>query len=188
MTAVDEARSQAWAAPWPAVALGVAGALGLGAWALAATDPPGRLLTGLAALALALSAAFGAFARPRLRADDDGLVLRGVSGRRAWPWTRVDAVRSVRMRRMGLPAAYLEVEVRDEDGGEGGTERLLVLGRLELGTDPVEVADALQDLRARAGRRRTSGSSAHQRERPDHDEDDQHHDDPADGEEPGRGA
>ncbi|GAA4918859.1 PH (Pleckstrin Homology) domain-containing protein [Actinomycetospora succinea] len=182
-----------WAPPWPAVVLGAAGALGLGAWAVAATDPPGRLLTGLAALALALAAAFGALARPRLRADDDGLALRGLSGRRAWPWARVDAVRAVRMRRMGLPAAYLEVEVRDdgEDAHDGG-ERLLVLGRLELGTDPVEVAGALQDHRARAGRRssgRLSGDRrSGERERPDGDEDDQEHDDPADGEEPGRGA
>lgn len=181
---VGEARGDTWAAPWPAVALAVAGALGLGAWALAATDPPGRLLTGIAALALALAAAFGAFARPRLRADDDGLALRGASGLRAWPWTRVDAVRAVRLRRMGLPAAYLEVEVRDE--GDGG-DRLLVLGRLELGTDPVEVAGALQDRRAQAGRRR-SGRSGSEGERPDRDQDDQHHDDAADGEEPGRGA
>ncbi|MEJ2886755.1 PH domain-containing protein [Actinomycetospora aeridis] len=178
--------SDSWAPPWPAVVLGAAGALGLGAWSLAATDPPGRLLTGLAALALALGAAFGAFARPRLRADDEGLALRGVSGRRAWPWTRVDAVRAVRMRRMGLPAAYLEVEVRDE--GDDGTDRLLVLGRMELGTDPVEVADALQEHRARAGRRRSGQGRSGQGERPDRDEDDQHHDDPPDGEEPGRGA
>ncbi|MDD7941294.1 PH domain-containing protein [Actinomycetospora lutea] len=176
--------TDSWAPPWPAVGLAVAGALGLGAWAVAATDPPGRLLTGLAALALALGAAFGAFARPRLRADDDGLVLRGVSGRRSWPWARVDAVRAVRMRRMGLPAAYLEVEVRDAD--EDG--RLLVLGRLELGTDPVEVADALQDRRARAGRRASGAPSGGQRERADRDQGDQHHDDPADGEEPGRGT
>lgn len=183
MTAVDDAPAGTWAAPWPAVALGVAGALGLGAWSLVATDPPGRLLTGLAALALALAAVFGAIARPRLRADDDGLALRGVAGRHAWPWARVDAVRSVRMRRMGLPATYLEVEVRDPDSGD---DRLIVLGRLELGTDPVEVAEALQDQRARAGRRR-SGLSG-ERERPHGDQHDEDHDDPADGEEPGRGT
>lgn len=188
MNAVDDAPPDTWAAPWPAVVLGLVGAAGLGAWSLAATDPPGRLLTGLAALALGLSAAFGAFARPRLRADDDGLALRGVSGRQAWPWPRVDAVRAVRMRRMGLPAAYLEVEVRDEDrGGDRGNERLLVLGRLELGTDPVEVAGALQDHRARAGRRLSAGPSG-ERERPHRDQDDEEHDDPADGEEPGRRA
>lgn len=174
--------TDSWAPPWPAVVLGLVGALGLGAWSVAADDPPGRLLTGLAALALALTALFGAVARPRLRADDDGLALRGVSGRRSWPWTRVDAVRSVRTRRMGLPAAYLEVEVRDEgDEPDGG--RLLVLGRLELGTDPVEVAGTLQDHRARAGRRRSG-----ERQRPHGDQDDEHDGDPTDGEEPGRGA
>ncbi|GAA4868540.1 PH domain-containing protein [Actinomycetospora straminea] len=166
-----------WAAPWPAVVLGLVGALGLAAWAVTATDPPGRLLTGLAALALGLSAVFGALARPRLQADADGLALRGIGGRHAWPWTRVDAVRSVRMRRMGLPASYLEVDVRDEGPDPG---RLLVLGRLELGADPVEVADALQHHRARAGRR-LSG----QGQGPDRDEDQQDQGDPADGEEPG---
>ena len=42
---------------------------------------------------------------------------------------------------MGLPAAYLEVEARDGGPTPRPTDRLLVLGRLELGTDPVDVAD-----------------------------------------------
>ena len=102
-----------WAAPWTAVVVGAVAALGLGAWAVAATDPPGRLLVGLAALAVLAVTAVGALARPRLRVDDAGLALRGVTGTRRWPWEHIDAVRVVRMRRMGLPAAYLEVEARD---------------------------------------------------------------------------
>ncbi|GAA4810256.1 hypothetical protein GCM10023200_55040 [Actinomycetospora chlora] len=177
----DEPAS-AWAAPWPAVLLGAVGTLGLAAWAVAAGDPPGRLLAGIAALALGVVTLVGAVARPRLGVDDAGLVLRGLTGTRRWAWERVDAVRVVRMRRLGVPAAYLEVEARDDhpdDAPDGG--RLLVLGRLELGTDPVEVADALQAHRARAGRRRGSG----ERERPHGDEHDEQHGDPADGEEPG---
>jgi hypothetical protein len=117
-----------------------------------------------------------------LRADDDGLVLRGALGVRHWPWERVDAVRVVRMRRLGLPAAYVEVDARDEgDGppdGSGvdvgpGRERLLVLGRLELGADPVDVAEALQHHRAAAGRRRAAPPSGDQQD-PD---DDQHEQD-----------
>ena len=185
----DGAVPTAWAAPWPAVVAGLVAAVGLGAWAVAADDPPGRVLTGIAALALATAAGLGALARPRLRADEDGLELRGATGVHRWPWDRVDAVRTMRMRRMGLPASYLEVETRDapaEDAHDPG--RLLVLGRLELGADPVEVADALQHHRARAGRasRASRGSSGGQRQGPDRDEDDEDHGDPADGEEPGR--
>jgi Bacterial PH domain len=57
-------------------------------------------------------------------------------------------VRVVRARRLGMPSSYLEVDARDDDG----TERLLVMGRMELGTDPHDVAEALQHHRARAGR------------------------------------
>ncbi|PVZ10813.1 PH domain-containing protein [Actinomycetospora cinnamomea] len=182
----DEADPVAWAAPWPAVVAGLLAAVGSGAWAVAADDPPGRLLTGVAAVALAVAAGIGALARPRLGVDESGLVLRGVTGTRRWPWERVDAVRTVRMRRMGLPASYVEIEARDDEVPDG---RLLVLGRLELGTDPVEVADALQRHRARAGRRvprHGSAGSAPERQGADGDEHDEDHGDPTDGEEPGR--
>jgi hypothetical protein len=170
--------ASAWAAPWPAVVAGAVAAIGLGAWAVGADDPPGRVLTGVAALALAMAAVIGATARPRLRADETGLMLRGATGTRRWPWERVDAVRTMRMRRMGLPASYLEVEARDVADRDG---RLLILGRLELGADPVEVADVLQAHRARAGR-----SRGLERQGPDGDEHDEEDGDPADGEEPGR--
>jgi hypothetical protein len=150
-----------WSAPVPAVLLGLVGAVGLLAWvALGARtgtlDPPGRLLLGVAGVVVGAAAVVGLRARPRLAADDDALVLRGALTTRRWPWARVDAVRVVRMRRLGLPAAYLEIDARDDDGGE----RLLVLGRLELGADPADVADALQAHRAGVGRLRGPGSGA----------------------------
>jgi len=151
-----------WSAPLPAVVLGLVGAVGLLAWAALGAgtgtlDAPGRLLLGVAGVVVGVAALVGLRARPRLAADDDALVLRGPLGTRRWPWDRVDAVRVVRMRRLGLPAAYLEIDARDDDGGE----RLLVLGRLELGADPADVAEALQGHRADAGRRpRRAGSGA----------------------------
>lgn len=138
-----------WSAPVTAVLIAAVAAFGLGAWAVAADDPPGRVLAGLAALALAAGAVFGALARPRLAVDPAGLSLRGPFAAARWPWSCVDAVRVVRARRLGLPTAYVEVEARDD----AGDERLLVLGRLELGADPVEVAAELQRHRAAAGRR-----------------------------------
>ncbi len=138
-----------WAAPRGAVALGLIGAVGLlAAVFLSTLDGPGRLLLGVAGVAVGAAAVFGLRARPRLAASDDALAVRGLLGTRVWPWPRVDAVRVVRLRRLGLPAAYLEIDARDDDG----TERLLVLGRLELGADPVDVATDLQARRARAGR------------------------------------
>jgi hypothetical protein len=152
-----------WAAPVPAVVLGLLGAVGLLAWVVlgartGALDAPGRLLLGVAGVVVGAAALTGLRARPRLAAEEDALVLRGPFATRRWPWARVDAVRVVRMRRLGLPAAYLEIDARDDDGGE----RLLVLGRMELGTDPADVAEALQTHRADVGRlgSRSPGSGA----------------------------
>jgi Bacterial PH domain len=157
----DDELARRWSAPVPAVVVGLVAAVGLLAWVVlgvrtGSLDGPGRLLLGVAGVAVGGAALFGLRARPRLAADEDGLVLRGVLVTRSWPWARVDAVRVMRMRRLGLPAAYLEIEARDDDG----SERLLVLGRLELGTDPVDVAEALQAHRADAGRVRSGTAAA----------------------------
>lgn len=172
--------ARTWSAPIVAVALGAVATLALGAWAVAVPDPPGRLLVGLGALALLGVTVVGGLGRPRLAADTDGLVLRGPLGRRGWPWDRVDAVRVVRLRRLGIPGGYLEIDARDDDGDE----TLLVLGRLELGTDPVDVAAALQEHRARAGRRRNGGTSESERGQGRHPDTDEHDEDG--GNEPGQ--
>ncbi len=189
----DDGAPRRWAAPLPAVVLGLVVAVGLLAWVVLGVrsgtlDGPGRLLLGLAGVAIGAVALVGLRARPRLAAEDDALVLHGPFTARRWPWTRVDAVRVVGMRRLGVPVAYLEIDARDDDG----TERLLVLGRLELGTDPREVADALQVHRADVGRGRSrpgrSGTATAgrggvaddraEREVPQEDRDEQDDDDP----------
>lgn len=183
---LDEPPS-AWAAPGGAVGFAALAAVGLAAWAVLTPDPPGRLLVGLAAFALGVATVVGTLARPRLAATPDGLTLRGLTGARHWPWARIDGVRSVRMRRLGLAGAYVEVDARDDDG----TDRLLVLGRLELGADPVDVADALQHHRAEAGRRarhRTAGDSSIEQDGAHGDEHDEDPEDRSGDGEPGRGA
>lgn len=189
----DDDPARRWAAPVPAVVVGLVAAVGLLAWVVlgvrtGSLDGPGRLLLGVAGVAVGGAALFGLRARPRLAADEDALVLRGVLTTRRWPWPRVDAVRVVRMRRLGLPAAYLEIDARDDDGNE----RLIVLGRLELGTDPVDVAEALQAHRADAGRVRSGTATTDARVADDRtegqvtrdDRDDQDGDDPAGDDQP----
>ena len=107
-------------------------------------DPPGRLLAGAAAVGLTVAAVYGTFARPRLRADADGLTVAGLTGRRHHPWRQVPGLRVVRVRRWGRESSLLEIDTAAPDG----RERLLVFGRLELAADPEDVAEDLLALRS----------------------------------------
>jgi hypothetical protein len=111
-------------------------------WLVLASDPAGRLLAAVAAVGLAAAALHGSLVRPRLSADADGLAVRGVGGFRHWPWSAVD-VQVVRIRRLGRDVSMLELETRDTEGNE----QLFVLTRLDLGTEPEDVAEALDTLR-----------------------------------------
>jgi hypothetical protein len=106
-------------------------------WAILADDPPGQVLLAVAALTLVLAGLFGSIARPRLAADADGITVRSLVGRRHWPWAEVN-VRLTRTRRFGREIATVEIDA-DPD--------LVVLTRIELGADPVDVIDAIRALR-----------------------------------------
>jgi hypothetical protein len=112
-----------------------------GAWAAFTDDPPGRVLFGVVALLLALAGVYTTVARPRLAADHEGLVIRGLTGTRRWTWAEVN-VRLVRTRRLGRDAATLEVDAENAE-----PPALVVLGRLELGADPEDVVEELLALR-----------------------------------------
>jgi hypothetical protein len=127
---------------WVAAAAAVAWCVALG---VAGSDPAGLLIVGLAGAGLIVAALFGTRARPRLRADADGLTVRGLVGRSHHPWPLVREVRVLRMRRLGITGSLLEIDTLTVDGDE----RLLVLGRLELGAEPEDVAAAV--LAARPG-------------------------------------
>jgi hypothetical protein len=137
--ATPNARS--WAPKAELAVLAWALALAAAAWAWFTDDPPGRVLLGTVALVLALGGLFGLVVRPRLTADPDGVTLRGLTRARRWTWAEVN-VRLVRTRRFGREVATLEL---DADNAE--EPALVVLGRLELGTDPEDVVDALLALR-----------------------------------------
>ena len=110
------------------------------AWTVFADDPPGRVLLGTVAVALALAGVYGVVVRPRLAADAEGVTVRGLSGRRRWTWAEVN-IRLVRTRRLGREVATLELDAVGEQPD------LVVLGRLDLGEDPVDVVDALLAMR-----------------------------------------
>ncbi len=100
---------------------------------------PGLLLAAVATVGLALAALYGTRARPRLVVDADGVTVGGLAGRRHLPWSQVGAVRAQAVRRWGRDSVMLEMDVVDADG----TERMLVFGKLDLGDDPEDVAEAV---------------------------------------------
>ncbi|MGH3877021.1 MAG: PH domain-containing protein [Actinophytocola sp.] len=133
--------AHSWAPKAELTALAWVLAAAAAAWALFADDPPGRVLLGTVALGLVLAGLFGLLVRPRLAGDSSGVTVRGLTGNRRWTWAEVN-VRLVRTRRFGREVATIEL---DADRAE--VPELVVLGRLDLGTDPEDVVDALLALR-----------------------------------------
>lgn len=130
-------------APKPlAVLLAWAAALAALGWAVSTADPVGRLLAITAVVLLGALALTATVARPRLAADRAELRVGRLRGPQRWPWHDVHRVEVVRTRRLGRESTVLELDVTDPDG----TERLIVLTRLDLGADPVLVARELHEV------------------------------------------
>jgi Bacterial PH domain len=111
-------------------------------WQLSA-DPAGMLLAAVTAIGLGVAAVFGSRARPRLRADIDGVTVGGLLRSRHHPWPFVDDIRVLQVRRFGRATSLLELDTISAIGDE----RLLVFGRLDLAADPEDVAASLRALR-----------------------------------------
>ncbi|MDN5919734.1 MAG: PH domain-containing protein [Pseudonocardia sp.] len=144
----DQDSAVSWSTPAGLVAMAWVLAIAAAAWLvlllLTGADRPGQLITALAAAGLGTAAVSGTKARPRLAADPDGLVVRRLSWTLDVGWGQVNNVRVLRQRRFGRESTLLELELRQPDGAE----RLVILGRLELGEDPDEVAEVLETYRA----------------------------------------
>lgn len=125
------------------VVLGWLAAAVAGGLTALAEDPPGQLLGVLAAAVLAAAALFGTVARPRLSIDEVGVAVRGLLTTHRWTWAHVHRLRVVRHRRLGREVPMLELDAIEPDG----TERLVVLGRLDLGAHPQDVLDAVHTAR-----------------------------------------
>ena len=122
----------------PSVGIAACGVLGI-VMAIACvtliTDAPGRLLIGIAAAGLILFASATWRARPKLAITTDGLVVRGWWRTQLLRRADIKIIRITEFRRIGRKTRLLEVDALDG--------RLLVFSRWDLGTDPLEVLDAL---------------------------------------------
>ena len=126
-------------APNPAgiAALGIAGVVMAIAAVTAVTDAPGRILAGVAAVGLVVFAIGSWRARPRLAITADGLVYRGWFRTQILKRPDVSLIRITEFRRLGRKVRLLEIDTADD--------RLLVLSRWDVGTNPLEVLDALTE-------------------------------------------
>jgi len=99
------------------------------------TDPPGRVLTAIAAAGLILFAGVSWRARPKLAITSAGLAIRGWFRTQLLRRPDIKIIRITEFRRYGRRVRLLEIETTGD--------RLLILSRWDLGTDPLEVLDAL---------------------------------------------
>jgi hypothetical protein len=99
------------------------------------TEPPGRLLIGIAAAGLLAFASISWRARPKLAITEDGLVIRGWRHTHVLARADIKLVRITEFRRIARKVRLLEIDTVED--------RLVVFTRWDLGTDPLEVLDAL---------------------------------------------
>jgi hypothetical protein len=99
------------------------------------TDPPGKLLLGMSAVGLILFAGGTWRARPKLAITADGLLIRGWWRTQRLVRADIKIIRITEFRRIGRKVRLLEI---DADDG-----RLFIFSRWDLGTDPLDVLDAL---------------------------------------------
>jgi hypothetical protein len=129
-------RQAEWAPRTTGIAgCGLAGAVMAILSATAITDPPGRVLAGIAGIGLLIFAGFSWRARPRLAITERGLVVRGWWRNQSLRPGDVTLARITEFRRIGRKVQLLEIDTVDD--------RLLVFSRWDLGTQPLEVLDAL---------------------------------------------
>ena len=96
-----------------------------------------RIIIGLAAGGLIVFALMSWRARPKLAITDDALVYRGWFKDRRLTVADITRIRITEFRRIGRKVRLLEIDSTDD--------KLYVLSRWDLGTDPLNVLDALTD-------------------------------------------
>ena len=125
-----------WSPPAPGIAAcGIFGLILATGSVTLITDAPGRILVGIAAGGLLVFASLSWRARPKLAISDDGLVIRGWSRTHLLRRSDIKIIRITEFRRLARKVRLLEIDTTDG--------RLLVYTRWDLGTDPLNVLDAL---------------------------------------------
>jgi hypothetical protein len=125
-----------WGPPAAGIAgCGFAGVIMAIASVTVVTDPPGRIMGGIAAVGLILFAGLSWRARPKLAITPDGLALRGWFRTQLFQHSDIKIIRITEFRRYARKVRLLELET------VGGA--LVIFSRWDLGTDPIEVLDAL---------------------------------------------
>ena len=125
-----------WSPPAPGIAAcGIFGLILATGSVTLITDAPGRILVGIAAGGLLVFASLSWRARPKLAISDDGLVIRGWSRTHLLRRRDIKIIRITEFRRLAGKVRLLEIDTTDD--------RLLVFTRWDLGTDPLNVLDAL---------------------------------------------
>jgi Bacterial PH domain len=102
------------------------------------TDAPGRILAGIAGVGLIAFASMSWRARPKLAITPDGLVVRGWLRTHILRRDDIAKIRITEFRRIGRKVHLLEIDTVADD-------HLLVFTRWDLGTNPLDVLDALTD-------------------------------------------
>ncbi|MBA8827747.1 hypothetical protein FHX42_005152 [Saccharopolyspora lacisalsi] len=131
-----------WSTPTWLVGCGWALTVAAALWWSTAPGAVDGLFIGVLVVVLAAVSVLGSILRPRLRADTTGITLRTPGGTKQWSWDQV-RVRVRRSQRLGRTVETLELEVPEHDVGGG----LVVLTKLDLGTDVTEVAERLDRIR-----------------------------------------
>jgi hypothetical protein len=99
------------------------------------TDTPGRILSIIAATGLLLFATLSWRARPKLAISEGALLIRGPLRAHRLDKSDIEIIRITEFRRIARRVRLLEIDTNDD--------RLFVLTRWDLGTDPLDVLDAL---------------------------------------------
>ena len=101
------------------------------------TDGPGRLLAGIAAVGLLVFATLTWRARPKLAITPEGIQIKGWLSTHVLERADIANVRITEFRRIARKVRLLEID--------GVDDRLHVFTRWVLGTDPINVLDALTE-------------------------------------------
>ncbi|MFV8167659.1 PH domain-containing protein [Mycobacterium sp. 134] len=127
-----------WGPPAAGVAgCGIAGLMMAIAAVTLITDPPGRVLAGIAGVGLLTFATLSWRARPKLAINQDCLTVAGWWRTRIYRRNDIRAIRITEFRRIARKVRLLEIDTVDD--------HLVVLTRWDLGTDPLDVLDVLTE-------------------------------------------